>query len=298
MATRPRRDVSVRERARALAEDHAAAPTGTANLWSATRERWRAARERRRVRSPETDRLAREFLAGRRPLFAQRATTGRVIADEREGWADALDVAARAAAERPGDAAALLAAYLECAHDTAATTLGHHFLAWHLDASGHVDRAARHLRLATVRLVLVGGMPGSGKSTLSSALGPRLGASVLSKHSQAHPDWSYQELLRRAAVELGLGRPVVLDASWMSPEHRIAASNLAHDTHSTLVSLCCWAPKATTTRRGGPHSEPCTQAEAHINPWPGASTVNTAGSPADSLTQALDLVEPFRNHPG
>ncbi|MFF5989232.1 AAA family ATPase [Prauserella flavalba] len=279
---------TVREQARTLARHHATADRGRESQWAATRERWRA------VRAGEIRRLAGDFLAGREPLFADRAERGRVVAAG-GGWVDGLDeatgVAAGLEAEgRAEDAALLLAEYTEHAGDPAPDTLRHHYLAWHALAAGHTERALRHLRQATVRLILVGGLPGSGKSTLSCALGDHLHAPVLSLRDQEHAERSYPELLRRAATRLGMGTPVVLDASWMAPEHRMAATDLARETHSKLVRLCCWAPKAMTARRGGPGSEQCAKAEEHVNPWPGAYTIITAGSPADSLTQALDFV--------
>ncbi|PXY23514.1 hypothetical protein BAY59_28040 [Prauserella coralliicola] len=285
---------TVRERARALAQCHAVADRGRESRWEAMRERWRAVG---RARHPgEIQRLASEFLAGREPLFADRAERGRVIADSRAGWVDGLDEAAGVAAGleaegRAEDGALLLDEYTEHTGDPAPDTLRHHFLAWHALAGGHAERALRHLRQATVRLILVGGLPGSGKSTLSCALGDHLHAPVLSLRDQEHAERSYPELLRRAATRLGMGTSVVLDASWMAPDHRMAATDLARDTHSKLVRLCCWAPKTMTARRGGSGSEKCAQAESHVNPWPGAYTIITAGSPADSLTQALDLVQ-------
>ena len=48
------------------------------------------------------------------------------------------------------------------------------------DARAHLDIAVAHLRRATVTLVVIGGGPGTGKTTLAHALAPRIGAEVIS----------------------------------------------------------------------------------------------------------------------
>ena len=48
------------------------------------------------------------------------------------------------------------------------------------DARRHIDIALEHLRAGTVRLVIVGGGPGTGKTSLSRALGEQVGAQVIS----------------------------------------------------------------------------------------------------------------------
>src|SRR5262249_49576432 len=44
----------------------------------------------------------------------------------------------------------------------------------------HLDIATRHLENASVRLALIGGNPGTGKSTVARALAERVGAQVIS----------------------------------------------------------------------------------------------------------------------
>ena len=48
------------------------------------------------------------------------------------------------------------------------------------DARRHLEIALRHLRGRTVRLIIVGGGSGTGKTTLSQALGEQVGARVIS----------------------------------------------------------------------------------------------------------------------
>jgi uncharacterized protein len=119
--------------------------------------------------------------------------------DDRLRYLDGLDDAAFLAMDLEYHGAAQLGArfldwYAEFAGDPAPAALRHHYIAYRAlvrakvaclrseqgDASVHdesreqaqhyADIAARHLRTAEVRLVLVGGLPGTGKSTLSDAL--------------------------------------------------------------------------------------------------------------------------------
>ena len=105
------------------------------------------------------------------------------------------------------------------------------------DAVGLLKLAQTHLEQGRVRLVLVGGLPESGKSTLANSLGDAIGAVVLRSDefrdgpSSAISDHAgtttfrrgrytprrtrdvYQQLIRAARQHLGLGQSVVLDAS-------------------------------------------------------------------------------------
>ena len=96
-------------------------------------------------------------------------------------------------------------------------------------------------------VVAVGGVIGSGKSTLAEALGRATGAPVLSadrirkalagiRATERAPDSAYSaafsartfaELFRRAAVVLGSGRGVVLDATFRGRDLRLRARDLA-----------------------------------------------------------------------
>ena len=190
------------------------------------------------------------------------------------------------------------------------------------------DLALEHLRLAEVRLVLVGGAPGTGKSTIATALAARLGAVRLSSDDlrgdvvppeagppgQLHagryaPERSesvYAALLERAGTELAAGRSVVLDASWSTEARRAAARLVAGERAATLDELCCELPPEVAARRiaaraadGSDSSEVTPELAAQLSrerePWPEAASVRTDGSPEEAAEAAwhhLDAIDP------
>ncbi|WP_146057389.1 AAA family ATPase, partial [Streptomyces sp. SM12] len=310
-------DGALRAVARTLAACHAASPRTAAIDAQGTREalraRWEASfRQVAEVAAPgtpagldEVRRLAREYLAGRNPLFEARIRAGRIVDghgdllaedvfclddgprvldclefDDTLRHVDGLDDAAFLAMDlehlgAPDAAARFLARYRQFSGDPAPPSLCHHYLAYRAFVrakvmllraaqAGRAEReeararaeeftelAARHLRAGAVRLVLVGGPPASGKSTLAGALADRLGLTVLGSdrvrkelaglppgrpaaaayregiYSAAWSRRTYAELLDRASALLGAGESVVLDAGWGSHARREAAAMVA-----------------------------------------------------------------------
>jgi aminoglycoside phosphotransferase family enzyme/predicted kinase len=235
-----------------------------------------------------------------------------------------------------------LAAYREHADDNWPASLAHHHIAYRAHVRAKVaairaaqgrraaagearkllDLALRHLDAGRVRLVAVGGLPGTGKSTLAAGLGDRLGATVLRSdeirkeqaglaptapagapfgegiYTSSATEETYRTLLDRAEIALGLGETVILDASWTDERHRAKARAIAEQTHSELVELCCTAPTAVAAermhRRQAAGSDPSdatpaiAAALAEITtPWPTATLVDTSGSPDATLSFAL-----------
>jgi hypothetical protein len=187
-----------------------------------------------------------------------------------------------------------------------------------------LDLAAGHLRRGRVRLVLIGGLPGTGKSTLAAALGLASGwrvwrSDIVRKELAGLPaDVSataaygrglygpesragvYRELLARADDALSLGESVILDASWTEPEQRAEAAHVAEQTSSDLLELQCRAPLEVTTtrlraRRAGSDASDADPAVAvamaeAAAPWPDAIKIDTSGDPEDALAAAVAAV--------
>lgn len=175
-------------------------------------------------------------------------------------------------------------------------------------------------------LVLVGGLPGAGKSTLAAGIAERQGWSVL-RSDEVRKDLAglahdepvsaafgeglyrpeltadvYAALLERAGHALELGEPVVLDASWSDRRWREAAVEVARRTSSDLVELRCDAPAplaaariAERRERGGDPSDATPEVAAAMaasaDPWPSAMSIDTAGTSTSALDQALAAID-------
>ena len=188
-------------------------------------------------------------------------------------------------------------------------------------ACRHTDLALDHLRRGTVRLGLVGGLPGTGKSTVAAALADRVDAILLSSDrirtelpaigalhdpSGAYRSGTYTpeatalvylEMLTRARVHLQQGESVILDASWTDETHRQQAATLAASTSSTLVALRCTAPRSVAAERIQNRAAGYSEATAIIaaamaataHPWPEASDLDTTKPVAESEGTALGV---------
>jgi hypothetical protein len=224
-----------------------------------------------------------------------------------------------------------LAWYREFSGETWPDSLAHHYVAYRAHVRAKVaclrvgqgdDEAADqardllamthdHLDAARVRLVVVGGLPGTGKSTLAAALGDARGWTVLrsdvirkelgggrADFTEEATAATYAEVLRRARRLLGMGESVVLDASWTAASHRAAARLAAADAFADLVELRCDVDAATAAarlveraRRGDDPSEATPDVAAAMaaaaEPWPEATVVSTAPAVDVVLATAL-----------
>jgi len=260
--------------------------------------------------------------------------------DDALRYVDRIDDAAFLAMDlerlgRPELARRFLDWYDELSGDHPPPSLVHHYLAYrafvrvkvaclqHEQGSPAAAGTARllagitldHLRAGTVRMVLVGGEPGTGKTTLTGQLADRLGMTRISSdrirkelsgvsaetslagpigegaYSSGSTARTYAEVLRRAETLLANGESVVLDATWSAAEHRALARAVAERTHSRLTELRCrlaadQADARIAARIGESDADAAVAAaiRARFAPWPEAVEVDTAGhgdGPAD-----------------
>lgn len=264
---------------------------------------------------------------------------------------DVLDDAAFLAMDLERLGAAQLGArfldwYREFSGTRAAASLADHYIAYRAfvrakvaclrHAQGAPDAAAaarlltgitlRHLRCGQVRLVVVGGLPATGKSTLAAALADRLGAVLLrtdqirkempgTAELDAHAGYghgrydrsrvhdTYREVLARAETLAELGERVVLDATWNDADERSAARRVAARTAAVCTELRCVAPQQVTAARlsartGGLSDatpEVAARMAATFAPWPQAFAVDTSGPAADAAETAWRHLVPVQD---
>jgi uncharacterized protein len=250
--------------------------------------------------------------------------------------------------ERVGGAeigARFLAWYGEFAAENHPASLAHHYIAYRAhvrakvaclralqddpEAPAEADRllgiAHLHLVEGHVALTVVGGLPGTGKSTLAEHLGDQLACSVLRSDelrkdlagtghtTRGHDDFgagiydaastaaTYRELLDRARGLLELGESVVLDASWSDGRWRDAARAVARETHSDLHELSCEVAPEEAARRMELRARVAADASdatpeiarrmaAVADPWPEAVTIDTS-SRVDSVAAAVAVLK-------
>ena len=182
-------------------------------------------------------------------------------------------------------------------------------------AAQHLALCREHLRAATVRLVVVSGLPGTGKSTVAAALATQLGAVHLrtdelrpaglgtaeARYSPAAVDRVYDALLAKATTLLERGRSVVADATWRSARPREAVARAARTAVVDLRVLECRAPAALAAARimkrqaeGDDASEATVEVAAGLRagwtPWSGAVVLDTDAPVGDVVAAALGAI--------
>jgi aminoglycoside phosphotransferase family enzyme/predicted kinase len=235
----------------------------------------------------------------------------------------------------------LVEEYRRITRDDAPDSLVHHYQAYRalvrakvacLRAKQGKDSAAEtaqqlgqlclhHLAEGTVRIILVGGFPGTGKSTLAHTIAADLGATVISTDrvrkelAGLDPDTpapaafgaglyepaliqrTYDEVLARGAALAARGQSVILDGSWTAHSRREQAMTMAERSGSVLVPLRCVAPAdicaARIARRRGPSDATAEIAAAmrkQADPWFDAYPIDTGGELATAHKHAVDAV--------
>ncbi len=277
--------------------------------------------------------------------------------DDRLRYVDGIDDAAFLAMDlerlgRADLAERFLADYRRFAHDTAPCSLDDFYIAYRAgvrakidcirvaqghseaaaDAARHLQIAVDHLRAAVPVLVLVGGGPGTGKTTVSRSLAGKSGAQLISTddvRKELRADGSidgaagvvdsglygaanvaavYDEVLRRAQVALSGGRSVILDATWRDPVQRGRARDLAARTYSAITEIACVATLPTAQERIAHRTATASDATVEIaaalaerggdGVWAGAHRVDTGKALSDTADEAARLFRGAIDAPG
>lgn len=267
--------------------------------------------------------------------------------DDRLRYVDVADDVAFLAMDleflgRPDLAEAFLADYADLSGDDPPVTLRHFYIAYRAgvrakvdgvrftqgnveaadDAVRHLDIALAHLRSAEVRLVLVGGGPGTGKTTLACALAEQLDAQVVSTddvraemvrrgdlvgepgilgeglYSREKIDAVYDAVLGVAGGALRRGDSVILDGTWRDEGDRDRARLVAAEASASLIEICCVADLDTTVSRIRSRTGTTSQVTGEIatamadtgsDPWPGAHRIDTSSDLAETVAEALTI---------
>jgi aminoglycoside phosphotransferase family enzyme/predicted kinase len=239
----------------------------------------------------------------------------------------------------------LLRWYQEFSNEHHPEPLAHHYVAYRAgvrakvaqlrveqgdaSASGAVSELVmlcrHHLDASRSKLVLVGGAPGVGKSTLAKEIGRQLEVAVLAtdeirkdvvgierdRHAFAEPGHGiyepervaavYDELLREATLVLEQGESVVLDASWTSSAERARAREIGQRLGAELVEIeCRLALDQARTRLQQRLASSATLSDATPevlemlastrDPWPEASTLDMSAAPDRVASWAARLI--------
>lgn len=199
----------------------------------------------------------------------------------------------------------------------------------HRDAIALETLALEELRRTRVRLVVIGGLPGTGKSTAARDLAELTGWAVVSSDvvrkelvdlpatartgdeygkGLYRPDRiaaTYTEMLRRARRSLEHGQSVILDASWSRSSDRADAASLALVSHADLHEIHCTVDDEVARERIVARARDdadasdadlavARQMAAIYEPWPSATSIDTAATIEKitlQLREVLGIVE-------
>jgi uncharacterized protein len=281
--------------------------------------------------------------------------------DDQLRWMDVLDDVACLAMDlehlgNAGAAEQFMADYAEFSGHPQPETLLHHYIAYRAvmrakvtavrrdqqivpgappttDVDGLVDLGLAHLARAQVRMLLVGGSPGTGKTTLAGAIADAVGGVLLSSDrirketlglepTERHPapyragiydaeatERTYGRLATRASDVLAMGECVVVDASFATAEHRRLLREVAVTTRTRLVEVRCVPPHTVVAARlKARQTTPDLYTDAGLDvgerlahdsdPWSEAHVVDTSTRLSDCVNRVRDLWDPPWNRPG
>ena len=172
---------------------------------------------------------------------------------------------------------------------------------------------------------MVGGRPGTGKTTLARGIADHTGGRVISTddvrsamagrgeivgqsgvlgqglYSRENIDAVYDTVLRQAHLGLCEGHTVILDGTWTEAVYRDRARRVAVEAAAPMIELACTAPLDSTVRRIRTRTDTTSQVTPEIATalagnadddqadWPGAHRIDTTRGPAESVAEALDF---------
>ncbi len=241
---------------------------------------------------------------------------------------------------RPDLAVALIDAYQELSDEHHPSSLLAHFVAYRALVRAKValyralagDPAARveaeallglveeRLDAGAVRLVMIGGLPGTGKTTLAEALSARMGWVTINTDAVRHElveargsaPWghgayapevtarTYDLVLARARTALGLGESVIVDASFRDETNRAAVRDLGRALSATMVELECRCPAIVAESRliardvasNASDATPTIAAQMARSyaPWPEATAIDSARPLEDAMSSVIAAV--------
>ncbi|HTN80552.1 MAG TPA: AAA family ATPase [Acidimicrobiales bacterium] len=268
--------------------------------------------------------------------------------DDRLRWGDVLYDVGFLAMDlerlgRPELGRALLSWYREFSAEAHPASLEHHYIAYralvrakisclrgtsadHDDARAYIAQCLSHLRAAQVRLVLIGGLPGTGKTTVAMGIGDALAWPVLRTdevrkqraglapetpaasgyneglYAPANTAATYDALFADAARMLCEGSSVVVDASFSQARWREIAGDVARETHARLIEvravlrndIVATRLAARAGRGDASDADASIAAEMarHFDPWPTAIEVDTRPPRAVLASQVRRIVAP------
>lgn len=187
------------------------------------------------------------------------------------------------------------------------------------EAAALLDLVEDRLADGEVRLVMIGGLPGTGKTALAEGLSARLHWVTINTDAVRHElvaargpaAWgqgayapevtahTYELVLARARTALGMGESVIVDASFRDEANRSAVRALGRATAASVVEVQCCAPTSVAEARLVAHdasnASDATPAIAarmaeSFAPWPRAVRIDTTRSIADELDDATAAV--------
>lgn len=191
-------------------------------------------------------------------------------------------------------------------------------------ARGYLARALRSLAPTPARLVAVGGLSGTGKSTLAAALAPRIGGMPGALHLRSDLERKammgveetarlppqhytpenaarvYERLTTRAAAALRAGHSVIVDAVFATPAERQRLHEIARDCGVEFQGVWLSASPDVLRQRVGSRSGDASDATCavvdrqlgydtgHLD-WPTIDAGATADATATSAARVLGL---------